>query len=323
MSFLLMQRVIDADTPRLSSSDKLLLLALARFADDAGRNCYPSLDRLHHMTRMSLTTIRSSFRRLAAEGYATSHPRPGSANLVELNVARLEPADGNESVPSESDTPTKSSTPIKSNRGTESDRGTPTKSGRGPLPNLVPEDINEEVNKKNKKSGTRRQRVKLPHKTIPLSWWIAAETIRPKQLKPWVVFDEFRRYWLSDHAVRNGLNADWNRTWDNNVRNLRQTDANRWEGYNGEYQQTFERLYRGTPDEQQAERFFAEKTSISDFGHGAVKGLEDGDLFDSAAEARNDAKAAATVRAVMRSGKAGIGVLKNKPAAEEEWDGRF
>lgn len=184
--------------------------------------------------------------------------------------------------------------------------------------------VPEEVENKRTQRKPKAQRTKLPYDTIPLQWWIECDKLRPKTFSPWLVFEEFKSYWLSDDAVGKGLKKSWLATWRNHVKNLRQNDANRWQGFNGEYQQTFERLYRGTPDEQQAERFFAEKTSIHDFGHGDLDGFDPaGDLFDAEAEARNDAKAAATVRAVMQSGKAGIGVLKNKPAAEEEWDGRF
>lgn len=344
MSFELMQRCFDLRAADLSSAEKSVLVGLARYANNDGTNSYPSIPTLAACTCLNHKTVRSALSSLVDKGYASAVVRAGASTVFSISLEKLPTTtkNGSTEIGTTENGTTKNGTPTPPEIGST----TPTKNGMPPLPNLggkyinkkplnkpteevsprprdfVPEEVERGEARKQRKP--KAQRTKLPYDTIPLQWWIECDKLRPKTFNPWVVFEEFKRYWLSDDAVGKGLKKSWLATWRNHVKNLRQNDANRWQGFNGEYQTVFERLYRGTLDEKQAEAFFADKTSIHDFGHGDLAGFDPaGDLFDAEAEARADAEALASVRALMRSGKSCIGILKNQPAAEEEWDACF
>lgn len=182
---------------------------------------------------------------------------------------------------------------------------------------FVPEEV--ETGEARKQRKPKAQRTKLPYDTIPLQWWIECDRLRPKTFNPWVVFEEFKRYWLSDDAKGNGLKSDWLGTWRNNVKHIGKNDANEFHAFNGEYQHTFESLYRGTPDEAAAEEFFFRKTSIHDFGYGDCVYEHGSAEVDLLGDQREDAKAAGTVRALM-----GKSVIRDEgPEVEPERDYEF
>mgnify|MGYP003305189145 CR=1 FL=1 len=131
MSYEMQDRVWEIDLP---SSAKLVLLALAYRADASG-SCYPSLSGLCNLTGMDVKTIRKAIRSLVAEGLLEVVGRGGRSPLYRV-------------------TPTKNGT-TKFGTPTNIDpsqnwEDTPTKNGRTPLPNLVPEHINNKsYNKSN------------------------------------------------------------------------------------------------------------------------------------------------------------------------------
>lgn len=123
MSYELQDRVWEL---ALSSSAKLVLLALAYRADVSG-SCYPSLEGLARLTGMDIKTVRKNVRALEASGYLVVQKRAGRTPLFTVT-------------PTKNGT-TKFGTPTK-NGISQNWEDTPTKNGRTPLPNLVPEQVN-------------------------------------------------------------------------------------------------------------------------------------------------------------------------------------
>lgn len=66
MSVRIMSKVFDL--PDMGPTKRLIMLALADHADDAGR-CYPSIDRLAKRTGLSERAVRTNLRQLEVEGY--------------------------------------------------------------------------------------------------------------------------------------------------------------------------------------------------------------------------------------------------------------
>ena len=64
------------ELPDMGPTHRLIMLALADHADDAGR-CYPSLDRLAKRTGLSLRAVRSNLRQLEADGQIRTDPQGG------------------------------------------------------------------------------------------------------------------------------------------------------------------------------------------------------------------------------------------------------
>lgn len=83
-------KIIDAalEVP-CSSTDKLVLLVLANYANDEGINCWPSTATLQRQTGLSERAIRSSFRRLEQRGVLeVIHNMGRSNNFVIHTPAR-------------------------------------------------------------------------------------------------------------------------------------------------------------------------------------------------------------------------------------------
>lgn len=66
MSVRIMAQVFDL--PDMGPTKRIIMLALADHADDAGR-CYPSVDRLAKRTGLSERAVRTNLRQLESEGY--------------------------------------------------------------------------------------------------------------------------------------------------------------------------------------------------------------------------------------------------------------
>lgn len=69
------------------STDKLVLLILANYADDNGDRCFPSVATLQRQSGLSERTIRGSFSRLEKMGYMEVIHRTGHSNRFKLTPA--------------------------------------------------------------------------------------------------------------------------------------------------------------------------------------------------------------------------------------------
>lgn len=80
MSVKIMSAVFESET--LGPTERLIMLALADHADDAGR-CYPSISRLCSRTGLAQRTVQTNIRKLQDQGYIRIIPSAGQggANL--------------------------------------------------------------------------------------------------------------------------------------------------------------------------------------------------------------------------------------------------
>lgn len=74
MSVRIMSQVFESDT--LEATPRLIMLALADHADDAGR-CYPSIPRLCQRTGLKERAVQTNIRKLEAAGYLRIIPGQG------------------------------------------------------------------------------------------------------------------------------------------------------------------------------------------------------------------------------------------------------
>jgi hypothetical protein len=72
-----------AHDPALGARERLLLIALARYANHEGR-CWPSIRRLRADTRMATDTVERASEKLVAAERIVVQRRPGTSNLYTL-----------------------------------------------------------------------------------------------------------------------------------------------------------------------------------------------------------------------------------------------
>lgn len=87
MSIKVMTRIIEHSEARLG--DRLVLIALADFANDEGR-CWPSVRSICQWSRLSERSVQESLRRLADAGEISIYPQAGpkGCNLYRVNAQR-------------------------------------------------------------------------------------------------------------------------------------------------------------------------------------------------------------------------------------------
>lgn len=112
MSFELAQQCIDicARERELSPQEKLLLVVLCRFADDAGE-CYPSIPTLISLTGLEVRTVRKAVENLAKNGWLFYSQESGKKRQYRLNVPMIETC--------AADSPVQKRTPYKNAPGTK------------------------------------------------------------------------------------------------------------------------------------------------------------------------------------------------------------
>lgn len=112
MSFELAQQCIDigAREQELSPQEKLLLVVLCRFADDAGE-CYPSIPTLISLTGLEVRTVRKAVENLAKKGWLSFFQESGKRRQYRLNVSTIETC--------AADSPVQKRTPYKNAQGTK------------------------------------------------------------------------------------------------------------------------------------------------------------------------------------------------------------
>lgn len=77
MAFQLTQAVIDDDQSKLSLAEWAVLVVLSRHADEAGQNCFPSLDTIVKKTHACVDTVRDAIKGLVAKGRISYTQAPG------------------------------------------------------------------------------------------------------------------------------------------------------------------------------------------------------------------------------------------------------
>ena len=93
MSFKLTQDAIDIDM-EMSASSHAVLVVLCRFADDEGKNCYPTTETLAAKTRLHVRTVRGAIRDLEQLGLIAVSQRPGLVRRFDINTDMLKSAGG-------------------------------------------------------------------------------------------------------------------------------------------------------------------------------------------------------------------------------------
>lgn len=241
MSFELAQQCIDicARERELSPQEKLLLVVLCRFADDAGE-CYPSIPTLISLTGLEVRTVRKAVENLAKNGWLFYSQESGKKRQYRLNVPMIETC--------AADSPVQKRTPYKNAPGTKTNpvqicTSTPDKNAGGTPYKNAPrikhtrnqEETNLQTvgdssfslepdqplaaneargNKAAKKAPkSREQKHLFDLKSLPDKWRQYIVKVRP-DLDPEVVFADFAFYWAEGQG-RGERRTDrgWSSTW--------------------------------------------------------------------------------------------------------------
>ena len=111
------------EAPVTSSSERLVILALAKFSDDAGR-CFPSVEKLTAITHLNRKTVFSALKALSQSGVVSAQKSERNANRYQLNYALCRTENGT----------------------TENGTAVVPKTGQPVVPNLGHEQISEHIN---------------------------------------------------------------------------------------------------------------------------------------------------------------------------------
>lgn len=246
MSFELAQQCIDicARERELSPQEKLLLVVLCRFADDAGE-CYPSIPTLISLTGLEVRTVRKAVENLAKNGWLFYSQESGKKRQYRLNVPMIETC--------AADSPVQKRTPYKNAPGTKTNpvqicTSTPDKNAGGtPYKNAPrikhtrnqeetnlqtvgdssfsltaeqPEPTQTAHSAKAPKKNAKRQPIThlFELAELPTDWRTLCEQIRP-DLDPVRVFVEFSFYWTQGKGQgTRRSDKGWTSTWMNWVK---------------------------------------------------------------------------------------------------------
>ena len=121
------------EAPVTSSSERLVILALAKFSDDAGR-CFPSVEKLTAITHLNRKTVFSALKALSQSGVVSAQKSERNANRYQLNYALCRTENGT----------TENGTT--ENGTTENGTAVVPKTGQPVVPNLGHEQISEHIN---------------------------------------------------------------------------------------------------------------------------------------------------------------------------------
>ena len=116
------------EAPVTSSSERLVILALAKFSDDAGR-CFPSVEKLTAITHLNRKTVFSALKALSQSGVVSAQKSERNANRYQLNYALCRTENG-----------------TTENGTTENGTAVVPKTGQPVVPNLGHEQISEHIN---------------------------------------------------------------------------------------------------------------------------------------------------------------------------------
>lgn len=208
------------EAPVTSSSERLVILALAKFSDDAGR-CFPSVEKLTAITHLNRKTVFSALKALSQSGVVSAQKSERNANRYQLNYALCRTENG-----------------TTENGTTENGTAVVPKTGQPVVPNLGHEQISEHINEQIRgenplpppsplaKREAQTHRFSLAE--IPDAWKEYIEAVRP-DLDPKKVFTDFRFYWENGRgSSTRRSDKGWTQSWQTWVR--REKEAQRREG---------------------------------------------------------------------------------------------
>ncbi len=202
-----MSAIFESET--LGPTQRLIMLALADHADDAGR-CYPSIARLCQRTGLGERAVQGNIRALVAAGFITVVPNAGQG-LANLYFVRATPA---------SDAPPQEMHPRRRCTSTPASRAE-TPAADAPKPSRTTIEPSEEP-------PVGPPAVKLPDKArLPEDWALSDEGwayARSQQIPDEVIRDEaagFHAYW-SDRRDRDASKSQrgWEQCWATNCRRI-------------------------------------------------------------------------------------------------------
>lgn len=208
------------EAPVTSSSERLVILALAKFSDDAGR-CFPSVEKLTAITHLNRKTVFSALKALSQSGVVSAQKSERNANRYQLNYALCRTENG-----------------TTENGTTENGTAVVPKTGQPVVPNLGHEQISEHINEQIRGENPppppspAAKREAQTHlfslSEIPDAWKEYIEAVRP-DLDPKKVFTDFRFYWENGRgSSTRRSDKGWTQSWQTWVR--REKEAQRREG---------------------------------------------------------------------------------------------
>ena len=202
------------EAPVTSSSERLVILALAKFSDDAGR-CFPSVEKLTAITHLNRKTVFSALKALSQSGVVSAQKSERNANRYQLNYALCRTENGT----------------------TENGTAVVPKTGQPVVPNLGHKQISEHINEQIREEplpppSPLAKREAQTHlfslSEIPDAWKEYIEAVRP-DLDPKKVFTDFRFYWENGRgSSTRRSDKGWTQSWQTWVR--REKEAQRREG---------------------------------------------------------------------------------------------
>lgn len=207
------------EAPVTSSSERLVILALAKFSDDAGR-CFPSVEKLTAITHLNRKTVFSALKALSQSGVVSAQKSERNANRYQLNYALCRTENG-----------------TTENGTTENGTAVVPKTGQPVVPNLGHEQISEHINEQIRGENPlpppspAAKREAQTHlfslSEIPDAWKEYIEAVRP-DLDPKKVFTDFRFYWENGRgSSTRRSDKGWTQSWQTWVR--REKEAQRRE----------------------------------------------------------------------------------------------
>ena len=212
------------EAPVTSSFERLVILALAKFSDDAGR-CFPSVEKLTAITHLNRKTVFSALKALSQSGVVSAQKSERNANRYQLNYALCRTENGT----------TENGTT--ENGTTENGTAVVPKTGQPVVPNLGHEQISEHINEQIRGENPlpppspAAKREAQTHlfslAEIPDAWKEYIEAVRP-DLDPKKVFTDFRFYWENGRgSSTRRSDKGWTQSWQTWVR--REKEAQRRE----------------------------------------------------------------------------------------------
>ena len=200
------------EAPVTSSSERLVVLALAKFSDDAGR-CFPSVEKLTAITHLNRKTVFSALKALSQSGVVSAQKSERNANRYQLNYALCRTENGT----------------------TENGTAVVPKTGQPVVPNLGHEQISEHINEQIRgenplpppSPAARRKTHLFDLEELPPEWKTYCEEVRP-DLDPDKVFTDFSFYWSSGRGSgTRRSDKGWAASWQTWVRKEKENGKNK------------------------------------------------------------------------------------------------
>lgn len=191
----------------IPSTEKMVLMCLADYANDDGENCWPAVGTIARKCSKGERTIQGAIKWLAAEGYLIAQERPGRSTAYHLNPRKI-------------CTPAKSAPPQKTAR-------TPAESAPKP-PRTT-----------NIKKQVARD---MPDDWHPKAF--GAETKTAKVIAGWPPgeFEERLEHFKAHHRARGNKFKDWDEAWSTWALNSRKFDNDRKSSSHDEIRNPYARV---------------------------------------------------------------------------------